>query len=190
MPAKLVGSVGYPGGKRFEVAVGDLLLEGTDAIVNAANGALSHGGGVAAAISRAAGPRMRAECERLVEARGVIPVGQAVVTTAGELPFKGVVHAVGPRQGEGDEEGKLVRALTSAFLLAQQKGWSSISFPGVSSGIFAVPQGTCARAYLGAVRKFWARQPDSTLRLIRLVLFEGPLLQEVLSLIAKEEHAG
>jgi O-acetyl-ADP-ribose deacetylase len=118
---------------------GNLLEEPVDAIVNAANGRLAHGGGVAAVIARAAGPELQAESDRLVRAHGAFATGSAVVTTAGRLPFKGVIHAVGPRHGEGDEERKLERALRAAFGCAAERGWESLSFPAVSSGIFAVP---------------------------------------------------
>ncbi len=155
---------------------GDLLAEPSDAIVNAANGQLAHGGGVAAAIARAAGPTLTEEGDRVVRERGVIPVGEAVVTTAGTLPYKGVIHAVGPHQGLGQEEEKLEKALRSAFLRAHEQGWTSVSFPAVSSGIFAVPLEVCARAYVAAVRGFWSDQPDSSVISIRLCLFPGPLL--------------
>ena len=183
MPGTPAGAMDFSDGKRFEVSIYDLLFENTDCIVNAANGGLSHGGGVAAAISRAAGPKLDEEGDRIVEERGRIPVGEAVITTAGELPFKGVIHAVGPRLGDGDEENKVVKALYSAFLRAHEKGWRSLSFPGISSGIFAVPHDVCARAYIKAVRTFWSDHPDSPLSLIRLVLFEGPLLDEVRELL-------
>ncbi len=155
---------------------GDLLAEPSDAIVNAANGQLAHGGGVAAAIARAAGPTLTEEGDRVVRERGVIPVGEAVVTTAGTLRFKGVIHAVGPHQGLGREEEKLEKALRSAFLRAHEQGWTSVSFPAVSSGIFAVPLEVCARAYVAAVRGFWSDHPDSSVTSIRLCLFPGPLL--------------
>ncbi len=179
MPGILVGALEFSGEKRFEVSIYDLLFENTDVIVNAANGGLSHGGGVAAAISKAAGPELDEDGDRIVREHGRIPVGEAVITTAGELPFKGVIHAVGPRLGDGDEENKIIRTLRSAFSMAHERGWQSLSFPGISSGIFAVPHDICARAYIRAVRMFWADYPDSPLSLIRLVLFEGPLLDEV-----------
>ena len=179
MPGMLVGAINFPGGKKFEISIYDLLFEATDCIVNAANGGLSHGGGVAAAISKAAGPELDEEGDRIVREHGRIPVGEAVVTTAGELPFKGVIHAVGPRLGEGDEEGKIIQALRSAFTIAHERGWQSLSFPGISSGIFSVPHEVCARAYIKAVQTFWSDFPDSPLSLIRLVLFEGPLLDQV-----------
>jgi len=152
---------------------GNLLDEPVDAIVNAANGHLAHGGGVAGIISRAAGPELQAESDRLVHEQGPFPTGSAVITTPGRLPFKGVIHAVGPRQGEGDEEAKLYRALVAAFACAKERGWSSVSFPAVSSGIFAVPLDVCARAYLKAMRA-------SPLSKVRLCLRDQPVIDAVL----------
>jgi O-acetyl-ADP-ribose deacetylase (regulator of RNase III) len=151
---------------------GNLLDEPVDAIVNAANGHLAHGGGVAGIISRAAGPELQAESDRLVRERGPFPTGCAVVTGAGKLPFKGVIHAVGPRFGDGDEEAKLVQALAAAFAQAHQRGWS-VAFPAVSSGIFAVPLDICARAYLNAVRA-------CALSKVRLCLRDQPVIDAVL----------
>lgn len=101
-----------------------------------------------------------------------------MVTTAGKLPFKGVIHAVGPRFGEGREEDKLTQALAAAFRCADERGWQSVSFPAVSSGIFAVPLDICARAYLAAARR-------SPLRKVRLCLRDQPVIDAVLREIAK-----
>jgi O-acetyl-ADP-ribose deacetylase (regulator of RNase III) len=133
---------------------------------------------VAGIISRAAGPQLQAESDALIEKSGVLPSGAALATTAGKLPFKGVIHAVGPRQGEGDEEAKLYRALMSAFSVAKEKGWSSVSFPAVSSGIFAVPLEVCARAYVRAMRA-------SPLRKVRLCLRDQPVIDAVLKELSK-----
>ena len=152
---------------------GDLLKEPVEAIVNAANGRLAHGGGVAGIISRAAGPALQAESDALVAARGPFATGSAVVTTAGALPFRGVIHAVGPRYGEGDEERKLFEALGNSFRLASENGWQSVAFPAVSSGIFAVPLDICTRAYLRAARA-------SPLRNVRLCLRDQPVIDAVL----------
>jgi O-acetyl-ADP-ribose deacetylase (regulator of RNase III) len=157
---------------------GNLLDEPVEVIVNAANGHLAHGGGVAAIIARAAGPALQAESDRIVKSRGPLPTGAAVATTAGKLPFKGVIHAVGPRQGEGDEERKLFEALTAAFQVAKERGWDSVSFPAVSSGIFAVPVDVCARAYLKAARA-------SPISNVRLCLRDQPITDAVLKEIAK-----
>ena len=160
-------------GREFAVVQGNLLEEPVEAIVNAANEELVHGGGVAGVISRAAGPELQEESDRLVRTQGPVPTGSAAVTTAGRLPFKGVIHAVGPRWGEGDEEAKLVQALASAFACAKERGWESVSLPAVSAGIFAVPLEVCARAYLAAVRA-------APLRNVRLCLRDQPVINAVL----------
>ncbi len=157
---------------------GNLLEEPVDAIVNAANGHLAHGGGVAGVISRAAGLGFQEESNALVRKHGPFPTGSAVVTSAGKLPFKGVIHAVGPRQGEGDEEAKLVLALTHSFQRAKERGWDSVSFPAVSSGIFAVPLDVCARAYAKAARA-------SPLANVRLCLRDQPVIDAVLKELGK-----
>ncbi len=179
MKESLIKRITFPNGGTFSVVTGDLLKEPVETIVNAANGMLSHGGGVAAAIARAAGSALVDESKKLVREQGAVPTGGAVVTTAGKLPFKGVVHAVGPRKGDGDEERKLVQAVESAFVRAHEQGWTSISFPGISSGIFAVPLDVCTRAYLTAAQQFFEEYPKSPLKTIRLCLFEGPLLDQV-----------
>jgi O-acetyl-ADP-ribose deacetylase (regulator of RNase III) len=165
----------------FQVVRGNLLEEPVDAIINAANGHLAHGGGVAGLIARAAGPALTEESERIVRERGPLPAGSAVVTGAGKLRFKGVIHAVGPRQGEGDEEAKLRAALGEAFGRAEEAGWRSISFPAVSSGIFAVPLPACARAYVAAVRAWFESNPSGSLRTIRLCLRDQPVIEAVLA---------
>ena len=152
---------------------GNLLEEPVDAIVNAANGHLAHGGGVAGIIARAAGPALQEESDRIVGSSGVLASGTAVATTAGLLPFKGVIHAVGPRYGEGDEEAKLFKALSAALALARERGWEAVSFPAVSSGIFAVPLDVCARAYLRAARA-------SPIRNVRLCLRDQAVIDAVL----------
>lgn len=151
----------------------DLLKEPVDAIVNAANGQLAHGGGVAGLISRAAGPALQEESDRIVARRGPLPTGSAVVTTAGRLPFQGIIHAIGPRYGEGDEETRLFNALSAAWACAAERGWEAVSFPAVSSGIFAVPLDICSRAYIAAARQ-------GRLRNVRLCLRDQPVIDAVL----------
>ncbi len=182
----MLAELAFSGSRLFQVVQANLLEEPVDAIVNAANGRLAHGGGVAGIISRAAGPALQEESDRVVRERGTIPTGAAVATTAGNLPFKAVIHAVGPRWGEGDEEAKLVRALASAFALANESEWTSVSFPAVSSGIFAVPPGICARAYLTAVRGWSEKQAGSPLRLIRCCLRDAPVIAAVLAELGRK----
>ena len=177
----VLAEIQFSGGRVFQAVQGDLLAEPVEAIVNAANGMLAHGGGVAAIIARAAGPALQEESDRIVRSRGPVATGSAAATGAGVLPFKAVIHAVGPRLGDGDEEAKLVRALLASFRLAEQMGCVSLSFPAVSSGIFAVPIGICARAYLAAVRKWFEREPASRLALLRLCMRDRPIIGAVLS---------
>ena len=175
------------GGRVFRVGIGDLLSEPVDAIVNAANGRLAHGGGVAAAIAEAAGDELEEDGEAYLAAHGPLETGEATVTRAGRLPFKGVIHAVGPRLGEGDEEALLSTAIASALCCAHERGWRSVSFPAVSSGIFAVPYPVCARAYLAGVAEHFEEFPDSSLQEVRLCLFLGPLVDEVLRVVAERQ---
>jgi len=112
-----------------------------------------------------------------VRTHGYFATGSAVATTAGKLPFKGVIHAVGPRFGEGDEEAKLFEALAAAFGIARDRGWQSVAFPAVSAGIFAVPLEICARAYVSAVRQ-------ARLRKVRLCLRDQPVIDAVLKELA------
>jgi O-acetyl-ADP-ribose deacetylase (regulator of RNase III) len=146
--------------------------------VNAANGHLAHGGGVAAIISRAAGPALQEESDLIIERDGPLPTGSAVATTAGKLRFKGVIHVVGPRFGEGNEERKLFLALTAAWKCANDRGWTSVAFPAVSAGIFAVPLEICARAYLRAVR-------SAELSKVRLCLRDQPIIDAVLKELSR-----
>ncbi len=169
-------------GLTFEIVLGDLLEEKTDVIVNAANSYLKHGGGIALKIKNKAGSKLVEEGDEIVKKFGPIKTGSAVITTAGNLPFKGVIHVVGPVYGEGDEEEKLKNGLKEAFLIASEKKFSSLSFPAVSSGIFAVPLDICSKSYLKAVLEFHKGNPNSTLKLIRLVLFT----KEIFEIIDKE----
>ncbi len=177
----VLAELSFGDGRAFEAVQGDLLSEPVDAIVNAANETLAHGGGVAGVISRAAGPALQEESDRLVRERGPVETGSAAATGAGRLSFKAVIHAVGPRLGDGDEEAKLERALLASFRIADEMGFGSLSFPAVSSGIFAVPVETCARAYLAAVRAWFERKPSGKLRRIRLCMRDRPIIGAVLA---------
>ena len=125
---------------------GDITESDADAIVNAANSALQLGGGVAGAIRRKGGPAIQAECDRI----GGTPVGTAAITTGGKLRARRVIHAVGPRMGEGDEERKLASAVRSSLELAEKHGLRTIVFPAISTGIFGYPIEDAARVMLGA----------------------------------------
>lgn len=165
-------TVSFGDERAFSVTLGSIVEEDVDAIVNAANSRLAHGGGVAAVIAGAAGSRLNEESRAHVRENGPVPVGEAAVTTAGDLPHRGVVHAVGPQQGEGDEEEKLTSAVSSALDRVDEQGWTSVALPAVSAGIFGVPYDVCARAYVAGVRRHFAERPGSSVREVRLCLFD------------------
>src|SRR3990172_3915451 len=126
-------------GKYIRLVQGDITEQKTDAIVNAANSHLQHGGGVAGAIVKKGGQIIQKESDKI----GYVPVGKSAITTAGKLPSKYVIHAVGPRWGEGDEDNKLKSAVISSFKLADEKKLKSISIPAISAGIFGFPKDRC-----------------------------------------------
>jgi O-acetyl-ADP-ribose deacetylase (regulator of RNase III) len=128
----------------IELIEGDITNMATDAIVNAANANLILGGGVAGAIRRKGGPQIQAECDKI----GGTFVGGAVITTGGNLKAKYVIHAVGPRMGEENEDEKLKNATVNSLKLADKMGLTSISFPAISAGIFSFPIGRCAEIML------------------------------------------
>jgi len=128
----------------LELVEGDITEMDTDAIVNAANSYLKHGGGVAGAIVRKGGRIIQEESDKI----GYCPVGQAVITTAGSLKTKYVIHTVGPRMGEGNEDEKLKNATLNSLRLADREGLKSIAFPAVSAGIFGFPIDRCAEIML------------------------------------------
>lgn len=128
----------------IELVKGDITELEVDAIVNAANSRLKMGGGVAGAILRKGGWSIQEECDRI----GYCPVGGAMITGAGKLKAKYVIHAVGPRMGEGDEDRKLRDATLNSLKLAEKHGVKSIAFPAISTGIFGFPKDRCARIML------------------------------------------
>ncbi len=128
----------------IELVQGDITDQTTDAIVNAANERLQMGGGVAGAIRRKGGPEIQKECNRI----GGTFVGGAVITTGGNLKTKYVIHAVGPRMGQGDEDDKLKNATLNSLKLADKNKLKSIAFPAISTGIFGYPIDRCAKVML------------------------------------------
>jgi len=128
----------------LELLEGDITEMQTDAIVNAANARLILGGGVAGAIRRKGGPKIQQECDKI----GGTFVGGAVITTGGSLKAKYVIHAVGPRMGEGNEDEKLKNATLNCLKLADNNNLKSISFPAISTGIFGFPIQRCAEIML------------------------------------------
>jgi O-acetyl-ADP-ribose deacetylase (regulator of RNase III) len=156
---------------------GDITEERVDAIVNAANSRLQHGGGVAGAVVRRGGSEIQAESDAWVRAHGEVPHERPAVTGPGRLPTKAVIHAVGPMWGEGEEDGKLRSAILGALAAAEERGYASIALPAVSTGIFGFPKERGARVIFQAVEDFIAAHPGSTLAEIRVTIIDDPTLQ-------------
>jgi len=173
----------FKGCRVLKVSVSDLLGVSADTIVNPANSGLSHGGGLAAAISDEAGPELERQCELAIEKIWRIPVTQNVVTTAGRLPYKGVIHAVGPRMGDGDEGSKIEKTVINCLRRAESRGWKSVALPAISTGLFCVPKEVCAEAFGRAVPRYWQEYPDSSVELVWLCLTidDYPVFEKILS---------
>jgi O-acetyl-ADP-ribose deacetylase len=155
------------GGRTIAIVHGDITEANVDAIVNAANEHLQHGGGVAGAISRHGGESIQAESSRWVREHGKVPTGSAAITGAGRLPARYGIHAVGPIWGSGDEEHKLIAAVTSALALADEHGVTSIAIPAISSGIYGMPKDVSARVLIRATVEYLHHHPQSTLRTVQ-----------------------
>ncbi len=136
--------------KKIKIVEGNIALLDCEAVVNAANKSLQLGGGVAGAIRTYGGPTIQKECDKLAP----IGVGQAVITGAGNLKAKSVIHAVGPVYGEGNEEEKLASATLSSLRIARDRKIQTIAFPAISTGVYGFPIEKCASIMLRAALEF------------------------------------
>ena len=136
----------------IKIVQGDITDLDADVIVNAANAQLILGGGVAGAIRRKGGPTIQEECNEI----GGTSVGGAVITTGGNLKSKRVIHAVGPRMGEGDEDSKLTNAVLNSLKLMDEHKMKSIAFPAISTGIFGYPIDRCAKIMILTAKRYLA----------------------------------
>ena len=152
----------------IEIVEGDITRETTDAIVNAANSRLAGGGGVDGAIHRAGGPAIMAECRKI----GSCPTGHAVITTAGNLKARFVIHAVGPiyRGGAHDEARLLAWAYENSLKLVINHGLQSVSFPAISCGVYGYPIHEAAHLALTTCIEF--ARDNTAISLMRHVLFD------------------
>lgn len=156
-------------GQMIQIRHGDLTQEQVDAIVNAANSQLAHGGGVAGAIVRNGGRIIQQESDRWVQEHGLVPTGKTAVTSAGDLPCRYIIHAVGPvwYGGTENEDKLLYQAARNSLLHANELSLASIALPAISSGIFGFPKERCAAILIKAALDFYDQHPHSSLREIR-----------------------
>ncbi|MDR1932888.1 MAG: O-acetyl-ADP-ribose deacetylase [Spirochaetales bacterium] len=161
----------FDGGLKVET--GDITALDVDAVVNAANSSLMGGGGVDGAIHRAGGPAILEECKKLrrtVWPEG-LPAGKAVITTAGRMRARHVIHTVGPvwYGGGRDEEALLAGAYRNSISLAEENGLASLAFPAISTGVYGFPQDRAARFVASLLKEYFGGAPK--LKEIRLVFF-------------------
>ena len=155
---------------RIELAQGNITRQEVDAIVNAANPSLMGGGGVDGAIHRGGGPAILDECRRIRAERhpNGLPTGEAVATTAGDLPARWVIHTVGPvYANEDDPAALLVACHTSSLRVADEVGAATVAFPAISTGVYGYPIDEAAPVAVRAVR-----DAPTRVRVVRFVLFD------------------
>jgi O-acetyl-ADP-ribose deacetylase len=163
-------------GAELSVVRGDITEQRTDVVVNAANGGLMGGGGVDGAIHRRGGPAILEACRviRRTKCPDGLPAGGAVLTTAGELPARWVVHAVGPvwRGGDAGEAEALASAYRESMRRASEVDARSIAFPSISTGAYGYPVERAAEIAVGAVAA-WLREHPSVRHEVRWVAFSA-----------------
>ena len=174
---QLVAERRWPTGQVLQLIHGDLTEEDVDAIVNAANTYLEHGGGVAADIVRRGGSLIQHESDAWVRAHGPVSHDTPALTGAGRLASRHVIHAVGPVWGEGDEDAKLRAAVRGALRVADEQGFSSLALPAISTGVFGFPKARGARILTDAIADFLEAHPTSALTRVHITLIDDPSVQ-------------
>jgi len=141
---------------------GDITKQKVDAIVNAANSSLMGGGGVDGAIHRAGGPAILEDCRKIIAKQGSCKTGEAVITTAGNLPAKFVIHTVGPvwNNGKNNEAEKLANCYRNSLDLALENKIESIAFPNISTGIYGYPKKDAAAIAIKTVSDLLQNNPS------------------------------
>lgn len=157
-----------------ELINGDITTLEVDAIVNAANSGLRGGGGVDGAIHRAGGPSINEECRKIIKEIGSLPAGEAVITGAGELPARHVIHTVGPvydPEKPGEMRKLLWNCYHSSLSVALENGLETVAFPNISTGVYGFPKDKAARIATEAVNEFL--EENDGIRKILYVCFDS-----------------
>jgi O-acetyl-ADP-ribose deacetylase len=155
----------------IQIVQGDITTEPVDAIVNAANEQLQHGGGVAWAIAKKGGPAIQRESVDWIRQHGPVSHPHPAWTSGGDLPAKYVIHAVGPVWGDGDEDRKLSDAVTGSLRVADELKCETIAFPAISTGIFGFPKERAAGIILTAIETYF-QSHNSKIAMVKLILFD------------------
>ena len=160
----------------IQVVQGDITIEAVDAIVNAANEYLQHGGGVARTISKQGGPVIQKESDAWVREHGRVTHENPAWTSGGRLPAKYVIHAVGPVWGDGNEDSKLEAAVIGSLRVADELKCSSVALPAISTGIYGFPKDRAAGIIFSAIEKYLTDDLPSGLETIKLVLYDQTMV--------------
>lgn len=160
----------------IQIVQGDITTEKVDAIVNAANEHLQHGGGVAWSISKKGGAAIQKESDEWIRKNGPVSHTRPAWTSGGLLPAKTVIHAVGPvwLNGRDDEDLKLEQAVTGSLRVADELNCASLALPAISTGIFGFPKDRAARLILAAIENYFIDQISSGVKIVKLVLYDTP----------------
>jgi O-acetyl-ADP-ribose deacetylase len=169
-----------PTGQTLQIVQGDITTDEMDAIVNAANEHLQHGGGVAWAIVRRGGNAIQDESDKWIKQHGLVSHAHPAWTSGGALPAKYIIHAVGPVWGAGDEDKKLADAITGSLRVADELKCSSIALPAISTGIFGFPKDRAAGIIFSVIENYFVETKDSGVQVVRLVLFDDATIQSFL----------
>jgi len=154
------------------VKQGDITTEKVDAIVNAANAQLMHGGGLAAAIVRRGGEIIQTESDEWVKQHGAVGHDQPALTGAGRLACQYVMHAVGPIWGSGEEDAKLASAIQGCLALAEAMGLRSLALPAISTGIFGFPVERAAGIFMQVIDDFVTKSKPTRLKTVRITIID------------------
>lgn len=168
----------FPNGQTIQIVQGDITIEEVDAIVNAANEHLQHGGGVAWAISKKGGDSVQQESDAWIRQHGPVSHTHPAWTSGGLLPAKYIIHAVGPIWGSlhdagtgGNDDQKLSDAVTGSLRVADELNCQSIAMPAISTGIFGFPKDRAAGIIFSSIEKHF-EENKSNVSLVKLVLFD------------------
>ena len=154
----------------IEVVKGDITTIAIDAVVNAANTSLLGGGGVDGAIHRKGGKEILAECQEIRNRQGGCEVGEAVITTAGNLPARKVIHTVGPRWNNGNsgEDEKLKSCYENSLRIAEENQLETVAFPNISTGVYQFPKNRAAKIAIETVKNWKSKK----IKVVKFVCFD------------------
>ena len=169
-------------GQALQIAQGDITTDEVDAIVNAANEHLQHGGGVAWAIVRRGGDVIQEESDKWIQQHGLVSHTHPAWTSGGALPAKYIIHAVGPVWGDGDEDNKLSNAITGSLRVADELKLSSIAIPAISTGIFGFPKDRAAGIIFNSIENYFEAEKISGIKLVKILLYDQPTVTAFLGM--------